>query len=85
MRVRLEVYKNQFAIAVCPGDIESPTVGGADRKRALFDISGINASFVLTVYQEKIYMSARSIDEVTCRLLPKARRLEVILILRSAV
>jgi c-di-AMP phosphodiesterase-like protein len=64
-----EVYKNQFAIAVCPGDIESPTVLAAQTANELLDISGINASFVLTVYQEKIYMSARSIDEVNVQII----------------
>ena len=64
-----EVYKNQFAIAVCPGDIESPTVLAAQTANELLDISGINASFVLTVYQEKIYMSVRSIDEVNVQII----------------
>ena len=46
---KAEVYKNQFAIAVCPGDIESPTVLAAQTANELLDISGINASFVLTI------------------------------------
>ena len=33
------------------------------------DISGIKASFVLTVYEGKIYMSARSIDEVNVQII----------------
>ena len=34
----------------------------------LLDISGIKASFVITEYNEKIYISARSIDEVNVQL-----------------
>ena len=41
-----EVYKNQFAIAVCSGDIESPTVLAAQTANELLDISGINARCV---------------------------------------
>ena len=35
----------------------------------LLDISGIKASFVLTVYEGKIYLSARSIDEVNVQII----------------
>lgn len=38
-------------------------------KEALIpDISGIKASFVITPYEDKIYVSARSIDEVNVQL-----------------
>ena len=59
-----EVYRKEFAIAECPSDVESPTVLAAQAANELLDISGIKASFVLTIYEGKIYMSARSIDEV---------------------
>ena len=55
-----EVYREQYAIAVCPSNIESPTVLAAQAANELLDISGIKASFVLTIYEGKIYMSARS-------------------------
>ncbi len=64
-----EVYRKEFAIAVCPGDIESPTVLAAQAANELLDISGIKASFVLTVYEGKIYLSARSIDEVNVQII----------------
>ena len=59
-----EVYRKEFAIAECPSDVGSPTVLAAQAANELLDISGIKASFVLTIYEGKIYMSARSIDEV---------------------
>ena len=64
-----EVYRKEFAIAVCPSDIESPTVLAAQAANELLDISGIKASFVLTVYEGKIYLSARSIDEVNVQII----------------
>ena len=64
-----EVYRSQYAIAQWPGDIESPTVLAAQAANELLDISGIKASFVLTVYEGKIYLSARSLDEVNVQII----------------
>lgn len=64
-----EVYREEYAIAECPGDIDFPTVLAAQAANELLDISGIKASFVLTVFEDKIYMSARSIDEVNVQLI----------------
>ena len=66
---RAEVYRDAFAIAIFNGEgLESPTIGGAKAANQLLDISGIKASFVITEYNEKIYISARSIDEVNVQL-----------------
>lgn len=66
---RVEVYKDAFAISIFKGDgIDTPTVGGAKTANDLLDISGIKASFVITPYEDKIYVSARSIDEVNVQL-----------------
>lgn len=68
--VRLaEVYREEYAIAQCPGDIDSPTVLAAQAANELLDISGIKASFVLTIYEGKIFVSARSIDEVNVQII----------------
>lgn len=65
-----EVYRGKFAISVCPGDkIESPTIVGAQAANELLNIIGIKASFVLTQYQGKIYVSSRSIDEINVQLI----------------
>ena len=64
-----EVYREEYAIAQCPGDIDSPTVLAAQAANELLDISGIKASFVLTVYEGRIYLSARSIDEVNVQII----------------
>ena len=65
-----EVYKEKFAIARGAGlHIESPTIIGAQAANELLDISQIKASFVLTDYNGKIYISARSIDEVNVQII----------------
>ncbi|WP_296117209.1 DHH family phosphoesterase [uncultured Eubacterium sp.] len=66
---RAEVYRNMFVISVCPADnIESPTVACAQAANELLNIIGIKASFVLTEYHDRIYVSARSIDEINVQL-----------------
>lgn len=65
-----EVYQDKFAIA--RGEdlhIESPTIVGAQAANELLDISQIKASFVLTEYNGRIYISARSIDEVNVQII----------------
>lgn len=60
-----EIFMNAFAIAPCnAGNCESPTIVGAKIADDLLDINGIQASFVLTWYENKVYISARSIDEL---------------------
>lgn len=67
---RAEVYRGAFAISVCPVDnLESPTIVGAQAANELLNIVGIKASFVLTEYQGKIYISSRSIDEINVQLI----------------
>ena len=64
-----EVYRSQYAIAQCPGDIESPTVLAAQAANELLEIRGIKASIVLSRYNGVIYLSARSIDEVNVQVM----------------
>ena len=65
-----EVYHGAFAISVCEAsELESPTVVGALAANELLNIVGIKASFVLTEYQKKIYVSSRSIDEIDVQLI----------------
>ncbi|MBQ1546813.1 MAG: DHH family phosphoesterase [Lachnospiraceae bacterium] len=65
-----EVYRNAFAVSVCePGELESPTIVGAQAANELLNIVGIKASFVLTAYHKKIYISSRSIDEVDVQII----------------
>ncbi|MDD5956658.1 MAG: DHH family phosphoesterase [Lachnospiraceae bacterium] len=65
-----EVYRGSFAISVCQTDeVESPTIVGAQASNELLNIVGIKASFVMTEYKGKIYVSARSIDEIDVQLI----------------
>ena len=65
-----EIYKTDYAISICKSeDLESPTIVGAQAANELLNIKGIKASFILTEYQGKIYVSARSIDEVNVQVI----------------
>lgn len=60
-----EIYLGHYAITQCKAKgEESPTVLGAQVANELLNINNIKASFVLTEYDNKIYISARSIDEL---------------------
>ena len=49
--------------------MDSPTIVGAQAANELLNIIGIKASFVLTEYQNKIFVSSRSIDEINVQLI----------------
>lgn len=67
---RAEVYRGAFAISICPAEnVESPTIVGAQAANELLNIIGIKASFVLTEYNDRIYISSRSIDEINVQLI----------------
>lgn len=60
-----EVFMDYYAFAECKAEgLESPTVIGAQIANELMDVSNMKASFVFTNYNNTIYVSARSIDEV---------------------
>ena len=60
-----EVFMEGFILAECAADsVGSPTVLGAQVANELMDINNVKASFVFTDYNNQIYISARSIDEV---------------------
>ena len=66
-----EVYRDCYVIGVCPSRElnRNQTVVAAQAANELLEIKGIKASFVLTVYENKIYLSARSIDEINVQVM----------------
>ncbi|MGN0377756.1 MAG: DHH family phosphoesterase [Suilimivivens sp.] len=65
-----EIYRNAFAISTCTSeDIQSPTIVGAQAANELLNIRGVKASFILTEYQNQIFVSARSIDEINVQII----------------
>lgn len=65
-----EIFHEEYAIACFSNDeIDSPTIIGAQAANELLEIRGIKASFVLTEYYGKIYVSARAIDEVNVQVI----------------
>ena len=64
------IYRDCFAIARCPSEgLDSPTVVGAQAANELLNIAGVKASFVLTEYNNEVYISARAIDEVNVQVM----------------
>ena len=65
----VETVLDHYAIAVCESkDIDSPTILAAQVANELLNIVNIRASFAFTEYNGKIYLSARSIDEVNVQI-----------------
>ncbi len=65
-----EIYDKAFAIAVTPDTIvDSPTIIGAEAANELLNINGIRASFVFTMHQGEVFISARSIDDVNVQVI----------------
>ncbi|MBP3422036.1 MAG: DHH family phosphoesterase [Lachnospiraceae bacterium] len=64
------IYKDVFAISIGEaGEAHNPTIVGAQAANELLNITGIKASFVLTEYNQTIYISARSIDEMNVQII----------------
>ncbi|MDR1700586.1 MAG: DHH family phosphoesterase [Lachnoclostridium sp.] len=64
-----EILMDDFAMTFCNADgLDSPTIIGAKISDELLNINDIKASFVLTAWDNKVYISARSIDELNVQL-----------------
>ena len=67
---KAEIFMDSYAISVCnPEGLESPTIIAAQAANDLLDINNIKASFVLTVAQGRVHISARSMDEVNVQVI----------------
>lgn len=65
-----ELFMGCYAISICPSEgLESPNVVGAQAANELLNIIGVKGSFVLTEYNNKIFISARAIDEVNVQII----------------
>ena len=65
-----EIFADCFAISECKSDgLKSPTVVAAQTANELLSVVGVKASFVLTEYNQMIYISARAIDEINVQLI----------------
>lgn len=66
---RTEIFLEYYAFAVCnPEGLDSPTIVAAQIANELLNITNIKASFVLTEFNNKVYISARSIDELNVQI-----------------
>lgn len=65
-----ELFLDHYAITECPNDqVDSPTVVGAQVANELLNITGVKASFVFTAFHDKVYISARAIDEMNVQVI----------------
>lgn len=65
-----ELFEKDFAIGTLDGrNLDSPSVLGAQVANQLLNIEGIKASFVLTKTADKVFVSARSIDEINVQVI----------------
>ena len=66
-----EMFLDDFMISICPRRHynQNQTTIAAQAANELLEIRGVKASFVLTEYDDKIYVSARSIDEVNVQVI----------------
>ncbi len=66
----VELVGDHYAFGVCNAEgLESPTIIAAQAANDLLNIVGVKASMVFTKFQDKVYISARSIDEVNVQLI----------------
>ena len=64
-----ETYMKYYALSICNGEgLEDPNVVGAQAANDLLNIAGVKASFVITPVGDRIFISARSIDELNVQL-----------------
>lgn len=66
-----EVFEGHFAFSVAKAEpgVESPTIVAAQAANELLNMNGIMASFVFSEFNGKVYVSARSIDEVNVQVI----------------
>ena len=66
----VELVGDHYAFGICNAEgLESPTIIAAQAANDLLNIIGVKASMVFTKFQDKVYISARSIDEVNVQLI----------------
>ncbi|NLM49121.1 MAG: phosphoesterase [Epulopiscium sp.] len=64
-----EIYKGDIAISVAPLNVENIAVIAAQAADELLSISGIKASFVLSVVGDEILISARSLGDINVHII----------------
>lgn len=66
----VEMHEEHYAISVCPNiNLDAPTVVCAQAANDLLNVVGVKASFVLTEFNDTVYLSARAIDEVNVQVI----------------
>ncbi len=65
-----EIFRDSFAMAVLDGEgLDTPTEVAAQTANELLMIEGVKGSFVFSEFEGKVYISARSIDELNVQVI----------------
>ena len=64
-----EIYRDYLPLQDVRVKVWKSTVVGAQAANELLNIAGVKASFVLTSYNNEVYISARAIDEVNVQVM----------------
>lgn len=59
-----ELFMDNIAISVCPGNLENSTLTAAQAADDLMNVTGVKASFVCCMVGDTVYVSARSFGEI---------------------
>ncbi|MBR6358146.1 MAG: DHH family phosphoesterase, partial [Lachnospiraceae bacterium] len=65
-----EIFMDHYALAKFDGSgLTSPTIIAAQAANSMLDIDGVKGAFIFTEFGGKIFVSARSIDELNVQIL----------------
>lgn len=66
---KAEIYKEHIAISISPSDVKDATLIAAQAADELLNIHGIVCSFVLTHYKNQVFISGRSLGDISVQLI----------------
>ncbi len=66
---KAEIYRDHIAISISPSDEKDATLIAAQAADELLNIHGIVCSFVLTHYQNQVFISGRSLGDISVQLI----------------
>lgn len=64
-----EIFNGNIAISICPSNLENPNLVTSQAADDLLNIYGIKASFVFCEENDRILVSARSIDDINVQVI----------------
>lgn len=66
---KAQIYRKNIAISISPSDVEDATLVAAQAADELLNIHGITCSFVLTHFNNKVFISGRSMGNINVQVI----------------